>query len=336
MERQSNQNGGEQMDEQRIQSEEISELVVALIAAQEDFQPALKSADNPFFHSKYAPLHVIKEASEPSLRKHGLVITQSVVGGTPVDITDIRKIGNQEQVVTATAWVITVITTLYHTSGQWIRSYLTIPVEKTDSQGVGSATSYGCRYGHQALIGLPIHDDDGQAASKQPAKPPVVQPQRRVISNLVGITAPTTPTTPQTAAPLPQPAQAHAPVAPVAAKPRPEAKPAQTDDNNMRVWSGIIQATSSKPTKKEGTTRYGIKIQVDGADAWANTISDEIGQAAIGFKEEKEPVTITFKSKEYAPGKFSIDIVEIHPTSEEPPIQEQAGEQEEVKDDLPF
>ena len=57
-------------------------------------------------------------------------------------------------------------TILAHESGQWIQSELCMPLAKNDPQGVGSAITYGRRYGLAAIVGIVADDDDdGNAAS---------------------------------------------------------------------------------------------------------------------------------------------------------------------------
>jgi hypothetical protein len=64
-------------------------------------------------------------------------------------------------------------TILTHTSGQWIQSELALPLLKADPQGVGSAITYGRRYGLAAIIGIVADvDDDGNAASGKSTKQP--------------------------------------------------------------------------------------------------------------------------------------------------------------------
>jgi hypothetical protein len=43
-----------------------------------------------------------------------------------------------------------------------------MPVSKQDAQGVGSAITYGRRYGLMAMCGVPADDDDGHAATSAP------------------------------------------------------------------------------------------------------------------------------------------------------------------------
>jgi hypothetical protein len=72
---------------------------------------------------------------------------------------------------------ITVETRLVHTSGEWLASVVPVPVAKGDAHGLGSALSYGRRYGISALLALSTdEDDDGNAAAKAPPAKPQAKP----------------------------------------------------------------------------------------------------------------------------------------------------------------
>jgi hypothetical protein len=60
-------------------------------------------------------------------------------------------------------------TLLMHTSGQWVRGVIAVPVSKVDAHGVGSANTYGRRYALAAFVGIAPEDDDGVAAVGQGA-----------------------------------------------------------------------------------------------------------------------------------------------------------------------
>ena len=135
-------------------SESILKIAPALVAAGAELQPVAKDATNPAFRNKYATLDAIMEQIRPVLAKHGLVALQGV---THPETIDGRITG------------LNVETRLIHTSGEWIASSVTLPVEKGTAQGAGSAISYGRRYGLSALLGLTAEDDDGHAASTSAA-----------------------------------------------------------------------------------------------------------------------------------------------------------------------
>lgn len=131
-------------------SETILKIAPALVAAGAELQPVAKDATNPAFRNKYATLDAIMEQVRPVLARHGLVVLQGV---THPETIDGRITG------------LNVETRLIHTSGEWISSSVTLPVEKTTAHGAGSAISYGRRYGLSALLGMTAEDDDGNGAS---------------------------------------------------------------------------------------------------------------------------------------------------------------------------
>lgn len=164
-----------------LQSESINELAGALAKAQGEFTTAKKSADNPFFKSRYADLAEVVAACRAPLAKHGLCVIQ--------------------QVVRDEAGVM-LRSTLAHSSGQWIASEYSVrpvrvvkdrdgkatEVEANDPQSVGSAITYARRYSLAALVGVVTDDDDdGNAASGRDAGPPQM-PQKRAMPK-VGPTA---------------------------------------------------------------------------------------------------------------------------------------------------
>ena len=53
-----------------------------------------------------------------------------------------------------------------HSSGQWIRSKVKLPLAKVDAQGVGSAITYGRRYGLSSMVGIAQFDDDANSIRK--------------------------------------------------------------------------------------------------------------------------------------------------------------------------
>lgn len=124
-------------------SEQIAKLASALAKAQGRFKAAAKDAVNPHFRNRYADLASIWDAIREPLSINGLAVVQGA------------ETSAKEALVT---------TTLLHESGEWIQSTVTIPVVKGDAQGVGSAITYGRRYGLTALVGITQDDDDGETA----------------------------------------------------------------------------------------------------------------------------------------------------------------------------
>ena len=125
-------------------SEQINELATALAKAQGMIGGALKDSENPFFKSKYADLKSVWSVIKQPLSTNGLSVVQ-----TPETSENGVKIN----------------TMLLHSSGQWISSYVGVPVGKKDAQGLGSAISYGRRYALASIVGVYQEDDDGNNSS---------------------------------------------------------------------------------------------------------------------------------------------------------------------------
>ena len=125
-------------------SSKIDKLAGSLAKAQSEMGGVAKGKTNPFYKSSYADINSCIEACMPALNKHGLSISQ----------------GNR--FCATTGYYIT--TMLLHASGQWLKSEIRIPLtNKKDAQEIGSACTYGRRYGLTSMVGLAQVDDDGNA-----------------------------------------------------------------------------------------------------------------------------------------------------------------------------
>lgn len=129
-----------------IWSQDLNELAPALSTAQGEFETVAKTADNPFFKSKYADLPSVVKAASPILAKNGLAVIQTL--------------GND-----------TLSTTLLHKSGQYVGDTAHLHLVKLDPQAHGSAITYMRRYAYMAILGL-VADVDDDANS---ATPPITQ-----------------------------------------------------------------------------------------------------------------------------------------------------------------
>lgn len=129
-----------------LQSEQINELISALAKAQGKIITAKKDKQNPYFKSSYADLSSIWDACRLALSENGLAVVQSV------------QVHEQKMEL---------ITTLAHSSGQWIKSQMPIVTAKVDPQSIGSALTYYRRYALAAIVGVAAseEDDDGNAAN---------------------------------------------------------------------------------------------------------------------------------------------------------------------------
>lgn len=134
-------------------SESTAKLAIALCQVQGALEGAVKGSANPFFKSKYADLSSTWDACRGLLKDNGLAVVQTM------------SVADADGVI--------MDTTLLHTSGEWIGGSLYLPITKKDPQAIGSAITYGRRYGLAAIIGICPEDDDGESAmgrGKPPAK----------------------------------------------------------------------------------------------------------------------------------------------------------------------
>ena len=146
---------------------EIGKLALALSKAQGVISGALKDSTNPFFKSNYADLGNVIAACREPLSKNELAVIQT----TEPHETDVI-----------------VITTLAHSSGQWIRGKLRMRPTKPDPQGNGSAMTYCRRYAYAAIVGVAQVDDDANHASQQAKREPKkIEPDPDAVAALTGI-----------------------------------------------------------------------------------------------------------------------------------------------------
>lgn len=138
-------------------STHINELITALSKAQGKIQPAIKDKKNPHFKSSYADLSSVWDACRVALSENGLAVVQTVESRDKDAF---------------------LVTTLAHSSGQWMRSEMPIVTAKWDPQGIGSALTYYRRYSLASIVGVAPEDDDAEGAQKREAyRAPEVKPQ---------------------------------------------------------------------------------------------------------------------------------------------------------------
>lgn len=121
-------------------------LSSAMAAAFAQIEGATKDKVNPAFKSKYADLGSVIDAIKPALIAHDLFFTQ--------------RPQPSEGGVTIETW-------LHHAGGEQMPlGSLFVPANKQDAQGFGSALTYARRYALVTAFGVPVEDDDGNAAAK--------------------------------------------------------------------------------------------------------------------------------------------------------------------------
>jgi hypothetical protein len=130
-------------------SESIKEFATAFTLAQAEMGGVLKNKENPAFKnngttSMYADLAAVVEVVKQPFCNHGLSYIQ-------FPISNLEGMGCSTRIM--------------HTSGEWIESEFTMPLGKVSAHGAGSNFTYARRYALSAACGLPVQDDDGNAAS---------------------------------------------------------------------------------------------------------------------------------------------------------------------------
>ena len=141
------------------QSESIAALAAALSKAQSAITGALKDSANPFFKSKYADLASCWDACRSQLAANDLCVIQTT------GMTDAGLM---------------LITTLAHSSGEWIVGYLPVAAKDSSPQAQGSSLTYARRYALAAMVGLAQIDDDGEAAQARGKKEPTPDIAKKV------------------------------------------------------------------------------------------------------------------------------------------------------------
>jgi len=240
-----------------LQSEEIGELVKALSAVQGKLKNPSKDKTNPFYHSKYADLTAVWDSCRKELSSHGLAVFQTTLPGDN--------------------GYIKIVTTLAHSSGQWVRGILNMRPEKNTPQGIGSAITYARRYALSAIVGIASEgeDDDGEAAEGRP------QPQRKPVGSKPLKSRPSkSPTTHQRKTSTPS-----------------------TPEQQERIWQGLQEYSSLVNKPIQEVTRDFLKWTgkthiEDLSYKQAERIWDNLVKALSKLREEGEDEVIIQVGKE--------------------------------------
>ena len=125
------------------QSNVIGALAAALSKVQGSMIGAVKDSSNPFFKSKYADLASVWESCRAQLAANNLCVIQTT------------EMGEHGAVL---------VTTLAHSSGEWIRGVFPIKTKDESPQVFLSALTYARRGSLAAMVGIAQIDDDGESA----------------------------------------------------------------------------------------------------------------------------------------------------------------------------
>lgn len=134
-------------------SEQIDAIAAAFVKAQAEIATVKKDkkADAGRFGYTYASLAAVVESIAAALGKHGLCYIQTIAQDDDS---------------------CTITTRLLHCEGQWFEGNCRMPVNGGGAQAVGSAITYGRRYGLTALLGIVTDDDDDDGAEANRHAPP--------------------------------------------------------------------------------------------------------------------------------------------------------------------
>ena len=125
-------------------SESIKQIAGAMLIFHDEVNSIPKSANNPFFKSKYVPLDKILTAIAEPLKTARLSFMQFPKGENELE------------------------TIIMHESGEWMSECFYMKPVKADPQSYGSVITYQRRYALSAILGLNTdEDDDGNKASEQ-------------------------------------------------------------------------------------------------------------------------------------------------------------------------
>lgn len=156
----------------KLQSDDIGELAKALSQAQGTLKNVSKDSKGVF--GKYATLDAVLDEMRQPLSENGLSLVQ---GPAPLD---------------GQLWM---VSTLLHSSGQWIRSFWPLNPIKPDPAGYGAAATYARRYAGAAIVGIAqTHDVDSPskeapARSKETSKESKTLPSKAVLGKERGAKA---------------------------------------------------------------------------------------------------------------------------------------------------
>lgn len=238
-------------------SESIANLAKALAAAQADFMPAVKSAENPFFHSKYANLYEVVRACRKPLAANGLATIQLVSGADGLSVT--------------------VETILTHASGEFVSASMTMVPKDQTPQAMGSLISYLRRYTLAALVNVVTDDDDdGNAANGR--------------SN---DNRPASKTKPKPEEPTPTNGETRTLKEAQAALNEAEAKPAPQPENERKLVLDAIaarmQALIRPDNPKKTALQKVLMSETFGAEKWSAVLQLPLEQLRAGLAKMGQP-----------------------------------------------
>ena len=145
------------------------EIASAMVGAMSELTDPPMDSKNPHFRNRYASLKSCLDTVRPVLARHGLVLSQFVVSSE----------NGADRLVTR----------LLHQSGQFVEDEGSSLVGSVNMQKLGSAMSYGRRYGLLSVLGLVGDPDDDAEIASLPAPAPVKPIPVPVVADDIPLTA---------------------------------------------------------------------------------------------------------------------------------------------------
>lgn len=174
-------------------SQPCDQIAGALVRAQAKINPVPRTSEGQVAQRvySYADLAEIRKAIQKPFEEEGLAIVQGAKLTGLETVKVLRRSGREEIPAEISGGRVAVTTLLLHVSGQWAVTTLEAFSRDPFPQAVGSAMTYGRRYGLSGLAGIvPDTDDDGAGAQprggesaaaprQQPSSPPRSDRPRR-------------------------------------------------------------------------------------------------------------------------------------------------------------
>ena len=160
----------------------VGAIAAALSKAQGAMQNAAKTSTNPQTRSSYADLTTVLDVARGPLSEHGLSVVQA-----PYQFPG--SVDASTGQVTPPATVL--VSTIFHESGEWIRSVMPVNArkqransegggfeERDDMASIGAAISYARRYALVSMLGVGQEDDEPQVGRPNGTRQAPQRPQQ--------------------------------------------------------------------------------------------------------------------------------------------------------------
>lgn len=143
-------------------SKDMAVLAKKLLESQKEIKHAIKDSKNPHLKNRYASLNAVLDEVKPILNKNGIVLAQSVMPCSTLGMS-------ASTIVVSTKFIDS-------DTGEILCDTLPVPIKHKfskegvdlgpDAQELGSAITYGRRYGLLAMCAIASEDDDGEMATR--------------------------------------------------------------------------------------------------------------------------------------------------------------------------